>query len=63
MNSQNTTQTTTQATLSFYKTLLALRNTYQPEDNLGIPKLNEDTFQAPEWSRDGSFIDFSNKGE
>lgn len=57
MNSQNTTQTTTQATLSFYKTLLALRNTYQPEDNLGIPKLSESTSQAAEWSRDNNFAD------
>ena len=63
MSAQNTPQTTAQTTGSFYKTLLALRNTHPPEDDLGIPKLNEDTFQAPEWSRDGSFIDFSNKGE
>jgi hypothetical protein len=39
MNSQNTPQTTTPADGNFYKTLLALRNTYPPEDDLGIPKL------------------------
>jgi hypothetical protein len=57
MNSQNTPQTTTLATGSFYKTLLALRNTYPPEDDLGIPKLNEETPRAAEWSRENSFID------
>jgi hypothetical protein len=63
MNSQNTPQTTTKAIGNFYKTLLALRNTYPPEDDLGIPKRNEGTSQAAERSRDGSFTGFSNKGE
>jgi hypothetical protein len=57
MNSQNIPQTTTQATGSFYKTLLALCNTYQPEDDLGIPKISESNSRVTEWSRDNSFAD------
>jgi hypothetical protein len=56
MNSQNIPQTTTLATGSFYKTLLVLRISYPPEDDLGIPKLNEETPRAAEWSRENSFI-------
>jgi hypothetical protein len=63
MNVQNTPQTTTLTTGSFYKTLLALHNIYQPEDDIGIPKLNEETFQAAEWSRASGFADLSNKDE
>jgi hypothetical protein len=63
MNSQKTPQTKTQASGSVYKTLLALRNIYQPEDDIGIPKLNEVTFQAAEWSRASGFADLSNKDE
>jgi hypothetical protein len=63
MSTQNTPRPTTQTNGSFYKTLLALRNTYPPEDDLGIPKLNEGTSQSAERSRDGSFTGFSNEGE
>jgi hypothetical protein len=55
MNSQKTPQTKTQATGNVYKTLLALRNTYQPEDGSGIPKLSESISRAAEWSRDNCF--------
>ena len=61
MNSQNTPQTKTQATGSYYKTLLALRNTYQPTDDLGIPKLSESTSRATEWSRDNCFADLQSQ--
>lgn len=57
MNSQNTPQTTTQASGTFYKTLLVLRNTYPPVDDLGILKLNESASKVTEWSRDNSFTD------
>ena len=63
MNAQNTPQTTTLPTGSFYKTLLALRNTYPPEDDIGIPKLNEETLQAAKWSRARGVADLLNKDE
>jgi hypothetical protein len=59
MNSQNKPQTTTKAIGNFYKTLLALLNTYPPEDDLGIPKLNEGTSRDAQWLRDNSFADLS----
>lgn len=63
MNAQNMPQTTTVPTGSFYKTLLVLRNIYQPEDDIGIPKLNEETLQAAKWSRASGVADLSNKDE
>lgn len=53
MNVQNTPQTAG----SYYKTLMALRKTYQPDDDSGIPKLSESTSQAAVWSHDNNFAD------
>lgn len=51
------TQLTANKSASLFSAVTALRNTYQPEDDLGIPKLNEETPRAAEWSRENSFID------
>jgi prevent-host-death family protein len=42
---------------SYYSTLIALRNTYPPVDDAGIPSLNESTSRAAAWSRTNSFTD------
>jgi prevent-host-death family protein len=42
---------------SYYSTLIALRNTYPPLDDIGIPMLNERTSRAAAWSRTNSFTD------
>ena len=42
---------------SYYSTLLALRNTYPPVDDIGIPNLNASTSRTEAWSRSNSFAD------
>jgi prevent-host-death family protein len=42
---------------SYYSTLLALRNTYPPVDDIGIPMLNESTSRSAAWSRPNSFTE------
>jgi prevent-host-death family protein len=42
---------------SYYSTLIAIRNTYPPVDDVGIPSLNESTSRASTWSRQNSFAD------
>ncbi len=51
------TQLTAHTAGSYYSTLIALRNTYPPVDNVGIPSLNESTSRATAWSRTNSFAD------
>ena len=40
---------------SYYSTLLALRDTYPPVDDIGIPNLNGSTSRTAAWSRSNSF--------
>lgn len=40
---------------SYYSTLIALRNTYPPLDDIGIPNLNGSTSRTAAWSRSNSF--------
>ena len=49
------TQVVAQTTASYYNTLLALRNTYPPVDDIGIPNLNGSTSRTAAWSRSNSF--------
>jgi prevent-host-death family protein len=42
---------------SYYSTLIALRNTYPPVDDVGIPRLNDSNLRATAWSRRNSFTD------
>ena len=42
---------------SYYSTLLALRSTYPPVDDIGIPMLNGDAARATAWSRSNSFTE------
>ena len=51
------TQLTAHTSDSYYNTLIALRKTYPPVDDIGIPNLNESTSRAAAWSRSNSFAD------
>ena len=51
------TQLTAHTSDSLYNTLIALRRTYPPADDVGIPSLNESTSRAATWSRANSFTD------
>jgi prevent-host-death family protein len=42
---------------SYYSTLIALRKTYPPLDDIGIPNLNDSTSRTAAWSRANSFAD------
>ena len=42
---------------SYYSTLLVLRSTYPPVDDIGIPSLNENASRATAWSRSNSFTE------
>jgi prevent-host-death family protein len=42
---------------SYYSTLIALRSTYPPVDDVGITSLNESNARATAWSRQNSFTD------
>ena len=49
------TQAAAHSADSFYNTLMALRSTYSPLDNTGIP--GADTTRAATWTRAKSFTD------
>ncbi len=51
------TQLTAHTSHSYYETLIALRNTYPPEDDVGIPSLSENTSRSAAWSRPNSFTE------
>ena len=42
---------------SYYSTLISLRNTYPPVDDIGIPSLSESTSRPAAWTRANSFTD------
>lgn len=49
------TETAAQSADSLYNTLMALRDTYPPVDNVGIPSM--DATRAAAWTRANSFTD------
>ncbi len=49
------TQVAAQAAGSYYSTLLALRSTYPPVDDVGIPSISASTSRTAAWSRLNSF--------
>jgi prevent-host-death family protein len=51
------TQLTALTSDSYYNTLIALRNTYPPVDDVGIPSLSENTSRAAAWLRSNSFTE------
>ena len=51
------TQVVAHSADSYYNTLLAMRNTYPPVDDIGIPNLNASTSRTAAWSRANSFAD------
>lgn len=53
----NRTQVAANTTGSYYNTLLALRSTYPPVDDAGIPMLDESASRAATWSRTNTFVD------
>ena len=49
------TETTAQSADSFYNTLMVLRDTYPPADDIGIP--STDTTRLSAWTRANNFTD------
>ena len=49
------TETAAQSADNFYNTLIALRNTYAPEDDIGIPGVG--ATRAAVWKRANSFTE------
>ena len=52
----NRTESTAQRAVSFYNELLALRKTYEPQDDLGLPALGPRSSPNSAWSRSNSFV-------
>jgi prevent-host-death family protein len=57
------TQLTALTSDSYYNTLIALRNTYPPVDDVGIPSLSGNTSRSAAWSRPNTFTDSSTDSE
>ena len=51
------TQSAANSAGSYYNSLIALRNTYPPVDDVGIPSLSENTSRSTTWSRPNTFAD------
>lgn len=51
------TQLTAHTSDNYYNTLITLRNTYPPVDDVGIPSLSENTTRAATWLRSNSFTE------
>ena len=54
---KRTQAATAHTATNYYSTLIALRSTYPPVDDIGIPSLSGSTSRATTWSRANSFAD------